>query len=305
MSLSRWNLAAAAAAIALAAAPARAFPQSAKASPEAQRADSLYRAQDFRGALTAYRALTGQAPGNGLYWYRLGVAAYQLDSMPAAAAAFERAAARPGNPFAPYNAAATEARLGHTDEAFKWLAQTAKTGAFGPGQIDADSDFASLRNDPRYATIKASMVAPTPCLTDSNARKFDFWVGEWNVTTAGGAPVGQSSITLVPGHCALLEKWSANNGSTGQSLSAYNPVLQHWQQFYVAQIGRVTEYREGRWQDSSLVLVAPAPADRADIAWQRMTYTPMGPNLVRQLGEISTDGGKTWQPGYDFYYHRK
>ena len=37
----------------------------------------------------------------------------------------------------------------------------------------------------------------------------------------------------------------------------------------------------------------------------RMTFFNQGPNQVRQLGHISTDGGKTWTVTFDLTYVRK
>ena len=37
----------------------------------------------------------------------------------------------------------------------------------------------------------------------------------------------------------------------------------------------------------------------------RMTFFNQGPNQVRQLGQISTDGGQTWGVSYDLTYIRK
>ena len=37
----------------------------------------------------------------------------------------------------------------------------------------------------------------------------------------------------------------------------------------------------------------------------RLTLTPRSDGTVRQLGENSTDGGKTWTVLYDFIYARK
>ena len=35
-----------------------------------------------------------------------------------------------------------------------------------------------------------------------------------------------------------------------------------------------------------------------------MTYTPAGDGAVRQFGETSDDGGKTWSPSFDFIYRQ-
>ena len=37
----------------------------------------------------------------------------------------------------------------------------------------------------------------------------------------------------------------------------------------------------------------------------RMTFFNKGPNEVRQLGHVSTDGGKTWTVSFDLTYLRK
>jgi hypothetical protein len=37
----------------------------------------------------------------------------------------------------------------------------------------------------------------------------------------------------------------------------------------------------------------------------RMTFTPIDANTVRQFGENSNDGGKTWTTAYDLTYRRK
>ena len=37
----------------------------------------------------------------------------------------------------------------------------------------------------------------------------------------------------------------------------------------------------------------------------KMTFFPKGANEVRQLGEMSTDGGKTWTITFDLTYVRK
>lgn len=147
--------------------------------------------------------------------------------------------------------------------------------------------------------------APTPCMADSNARRFDFWVGEWDVTPAGDTTVvGHSNVQIVSGGCALLENWTAGNGSQGKSLNSYNSGLAHWQQYWVGQNGGVTEYRDSRWDGKTLVFLAHSRNAKGGFE-QRLSFTPLDSNTVRQLGEISTDGGRSWKVGYDFHYHRR
>jgi hypothetical protein len=147
--------------------------------------------------------------------------------------------------------------------------------------------------------------ATTPCMSDSNSRRLDFWIGEWDVTPAKWTTVvGHSVIQRVSGGCALLENWTAGNGGEGKSLNAYNASTGQWQQFWVGPQGGVTEYRESHWNGPTLVLLAHSRNPQGPFE-QRLSFTPIDANTVRQFGESSSDGGVTWTVGYDFYYHRK
>lgn len=148
--------------------------------------------------------------------------------------------------------------------------------------------------------------APTPCANAPERHRFDFWIGEWDVTTQGGTNVGSSSVQSVSGGCALLENWTSARGGHGKSLNAYNPATGRWQQYWVGQDGNPIEYRESTWEGTSIVLRAHAPAAGTTPATElRLTFSPVDEKTVRQHGESSADGGATWKTTYDFYYHRK
>lgn len=153
-------------------------------------------------------------------------------------------------------------------------------------------------------TAPAPASAPPSCAAQPESHRFDFWVGEWNVTTPQGGQAGTSSVKKILGDCVVFENWKATNGVEGKSLSAYNRGLKRWQQFWTSATGTVTEYRFGEWVGASLRLVAHVP-DVDSPTLLRMTYTPLDSDTVRQFGEMSTDGGKTWTAQYDLYYHRK
>ena len=152
----------------------------------------------------------------------------------------------------------------------------------------------------------ASQPAPKPCADPAERHRFDFWIGEWDVTTKGGTHVGSSAVQSVSGGCALLENWTSARGGQGKSLNAYNPAVGQWQQYWIGQDGNPTEYRESTWEGASIVLRAHAPASGKTPATEpRLTFSPLDSATVRQHGESSTDGGATWTTTYDFYYHRK
>ena len=133
---------------------------------------------------------------------------------------------------------------------------------------------------------------------------FDFWVGEWDVRTPQGQQAGTSSVQLLLEGCALYENWTDAQGSSGKSLNSYNPETKQWQQYWTSQNGTVTEYRESEWVGQSLRFRATQKTPQGQ-ALLRMTFTPVKPDLVRQFGETSSDGGKSWTVSFDLYYHRK
>jgi hypothetical protein len=180
--------------------------------------------------------------------------------------------------------------------AFQQFAFALVAGGFSAGALRAQS----------AASGSAPQRAPTPCADVAERHRFDFWIGEWEVTTQGGTRVGSSVVQSVSGGCALLENWTSARGGQGKSLNAYNPAVGQWQQYWIGQDGNPTEYRESTWEGASIVFRANVPAVGATPAAKlRLTFSPVDSVTVRQHGERSTDGGTTWSTQYDFYYHRK
>ena len=279
-----------------------AAPPPTPANPAERIADSLFRAGEYAKALSAYEALIKGSPRNSGWWSRIGFSSASLKSYQRGLEAFEQAVAIDSNPTAMYNVGAMHARLNHPDDALAWLDRAVTRGFRSLGVLQSDEDFAAVRIHPRYAVIVTRLQSLlAPCANDEDSRRFDFWIGDWEVRTVQGGIAGRNVIERVSGGCALLENWTNAQGGTGKSLNAFNRRLNQWQQFWVGQAGEVTEYRESKWNGASLVLYNRA---RGDSIVRRLTFTPVTPNHVRQHGEISRDGGTTWTTQYDLQYHR-
>jgi hypothetical protein len=243
------------------------------ANPRMAAADSLFNAKDFAGAAAVYD---------------------------------EMAAAGPLTPRAFYRAAAAHARLGHPDPALTYLDKSVTAGFRNLQILSGDASFASIRDDARYHAIEQRLKdAFTPCVKNPEAHKFDFWVGEWTVTTPAGQPAGSSSVQKILGDCVVFENWTDGQGGQGKSLNAFNSQLGQWQQFWTDQYGGVTEYRQSEWVGPSLRYTASGKNPQGTMVLTRMTFTPVDPNTVRQFGDVSTDDGKTWTLSFDLTYHRK
>ena len=109
--------------------------------------------------------------------------------------------------------------IGAASAAFYWLDQLVSNAGYSNDKaVSADPDFASLRSDPRFDPLLERMRAVLrPCLTRAESRRFDFWVGEWDVKNAQGQPAGQSSVQRLLEGCALYENWTDLQGGGGKS----------------------------------------------------------------------------------------
>ena len=158
---------------------------------------------------------------------------------------------------------------------------------------------------PSRAEGQSQAPIPAPCVHDSLYRGFDFWVGSWQVTTPGGTPVGTSHVDIVSGGCAILESWRSARGAEGKSLNTFDALRGQWRQFWVGQAGGLTDYARSEWNGKTLVFYAEVAASNGQPgAVYRLSFTPLDTDVVRQLGEVSKDAGRTWQTTYDFRYHR-
>ncbi len=278
--------------------------------PDRQRAereaDSAYAAKDYKRAAVLFEQLTRIDSTVPRYWMQLGMSAAQLADYQTGVRAFMRESAlRGGGPIATYNAGAMYARLGQLDSAFAWLDRAVQAGFGDTATVAGDDDLASIRSDARYAKLlHDASVSPSPCRGDPNYRRFDFWVGNWRVTTPTGHLVGTSHVDVVSGGCALLENWRDTRGGEGKSLNTFDPATGGWRQFWVGQGGGTTDYNQSEWHGSSLTFTSHRRGTNGgpEII-QRLTFTPLEGGVVRQFGQVSTDGGKTWPSSYDFHYH--
>lgn len=158
--------------------------------------------------------------------------------------------------------------------------------------------------------LGAAVHAETPALSKQPAcaaaefHQFDFWIGDWNVTTPQGKPAGRNRIEAVVDGCAISEHWSGAGGTDGKSYSAWDARNRRWNQYWVASDGGVL-YLSGAFADGRMVLggeqVDPANGSTSP---QRVTWTPNADGSVRQLWESSSDGGKTWTTVFDGLYRR-
>ncbi len=147
--------------------------------------------------------------------------------------------------------------------------------------------------------IAQAPPAPAPAqatrCTTSAHRQFDFWIGLWAVTDAEGHFAGVNRIEPRNGGCVLHEHWmSARGGYSGTSLN-WLGADQRWHQSWVDSMGQALQLTGGLAGGSMVMEGAPK---------QRITWTPIDRDTVRQRWEMSANEGKSWTVAFDGLYHR-
>jgi hypothetical protein len=207
-----------------------------------------------------------------------------------------------------YNRACSLARAGQPDSALAAL-QLAMDAGYGQTEaLLADADLASLRGDPRFApVVERCRRNQRPCDYRPESRQFDFWIGDWNVTSRRnpGQPAGTSHVELLLNNCVIFENWTGRLGGSGKSFNAWNADFACWQQNWMDDTGSVTNYTDGHFAGDSLTFFAERKPADAPTLRNRLTFVKLGPDQVRQRFDHTLDGGATWIVDIDLDYRRK
>jgi hypothetical protein len=149
----------------------------------------------------------------------------------------------------------------------------------------------------------AAGAATTPCSAAVH-HQFDFWIGDW-VVTEKGKPAGTNHIDRLLDGCALFENWVGAGGGRGHSLNFYDRQREQWQQTWVdsspGALNLTGHFSGGRMVLSGASSDPKTHKQRVD----RISWTPNPDGTVRQLWDMSLDGGKSWQVVFDGLYTRK
>lgn len=169
-----------------------------------------------------------------------------------------------------------------------------------PRPLIAAAALAILAATPLALTAQST---PRPTCDAPEFRQFDFWIGDWDVT-AGGQPAGTNLVTLEEDGCVVHEHWTGAGGGTGQSFNYYDRGDGKWHQMWVSNSGNVLALT-GSYADGTLAMQGDRPGRGGTTVTDRITFRHNDDGTVRQLWTTSTDGGKTWQPGFDGLYRRR
>jgi hypothetical protein len=156
-----------------------------------------------------------------------------------------------------------------------------------------------------------TLPPPSPCIADKIYRQFDFWLGEWEAYNPKGKKAGDSKISLILDSCIVFEEWTnvtipGVGLYKGKSFNTYDASSKQWQQTWVDNVGGSTHYTLGKFDQGKMIFqTSPSKTAKDTIIIMKLSFFDLGPDKVRQLGEISKDNGQTWSTQYDLEYRRK
>lgn len=280
------------------------------ASPFDKVADAEFQKHEWARAAEAYQKRTEAVPDDALAWLRWGISLVQLGKGAEAVAPLERAQKLGVHAtLVQYQLAQAAALRGDRAKAVSLL-QTLVDDDYSPvgGPAAKEKAFARLANDPEFVKLSAALeFNRAPCKeadATSDYRKFDFWLGDWDVVDKTGEPVGTSHVERILAGCVLYESWHGQEGGEGRSLSTWNPGQRRWEQYWADGLG-VPIFFTGRFEDSELRLRADSVTRSGTPVVRRVTFSKLPNGRIRQLSEASLDTGRTWGLEYDFYYVKK
>lgn len=267
-------------------------------------ANAFYQASDWEKAARAYEKISALEPANAGVAYRLGNIYLNLNRNEDARKYLDKAFVASANTVFALALARAYARTGNKAKAFETIEKSTTLGGIAPEALTAEKDFAAWKDDAGFKElVRKSDLAVNPCKASPEFRKFDFWIGEWDVRNPQGVPSGTSRVELILGDCIIFENWTSGSGSSGKSFNIYDRNDGKWHQSWVSDKGTFTHYIGGI-EDGKMVLVAhTVVGGRKTLA--RMTFSRLSNGDVRQFGENSIDQGKTWTTAFDLTYSRK
>src|SRR5688572_2100002 len=279
--------------------------------PSLAKADSLFRLQDFKGAIPVYEALVKEAAHakNAQAWFRLGNAYHNLKDYANAVKAYGQAQKiNPRMPGLSINMARAYSASKMIDNSIQVLDSAITYGFPNYKIMESDAELENVRHDPRFKVLRdRAFTNAFPCINNPKAREFDFWLGDWDVYPTANLNVkaGFNRITQASGGCVILESWESAGPHNGVSINYFEPTTGKWNQKWAGSGQDILEFYEGEYTDGAMRFKWDGVNPDGTKFIGKLTFTNVAPGKVIQHSQRSDNDGKTWQDVYNFTYIRR
>ncbi len=274
-------------------------------------ADSLFQAQNWKKAKQVYESVLTDTTNNSLAWNRLGYSNFNLKFYSDAIKCYRKAISQKQfpalKPIIYVRLSRVLALTNDNKNALVALDSAVTSGYNNTKELDTLTEFKNLKKMDEFIKLKEkTYLNANPCMSNKQAREFDFWVGEWDVfVTNTKQYAGHSLIQIISGGCALLENWESPN-SNGKSINFIDPITNKWKQSWAGNYaGGIQEFVNGEYTNNAMRFTFESTDAKGLKTIGRFIFFNQGVNQVRQFNETSVDGGSSWTTNYDFTYMRK
>ncbi|MGH9591957.1 MAG: hypothetical protein ACRD5L_02620, partial [Bryobacteraceae bacterium] len=177
-----------------------------------------------------------------------------------------------------------------TRSLFSIVEQLILAGAivFLPACLGAQAAAGKPAEAPKAASQPVLRVSPACAAAEF--RQFDYWVGDWDVTsTNDGIARGTSHISREMNGCVIWENWTSVGGPFfGKSYNTYNPNLQRWEQYWVDN-GAGVAFFTGHLVDGTMdYMTEDIPQPKGGVMRRHLQFFNISPDQVRQFCQHST-----------------
>jgi hypothetical protein len=154
----------------------------------------------------------------------------------------------------------------------------------------------------------ANTSLPDQPNVSAESQQFDFWLGDWDVTWAGGGR-GRNRVTRILDGQVIQEEFTAFAASPntkpflGLSVSVYVPAIAAWRQTWVDNTGNYMEFIGG-FADGKLTLSMERTINGRPASYRMVFY-----NIAKQSldwdWQCSEDTGQSWRLLWRIHYQRR
>lgn len=272
--------------------------------PAADPAARAFEEGRWEAAIAEYREVLEENPGDRLSWLRIAQAQRELGRHEIALDSLAAADAMQAPPaMVALERARNLVALDRTDEALDALETADHDGLRALDVLEDADDLQPLRGSPTFERVYRSVRERVhPCESIAATSRFDFWLGEWEVRHTDGSLAGHSTVTKQEGGCAVREQWRGAGGSSGTSLSFYEPSREQWRQIWVGSNGTRFDI-SGGWQDGAMRMEGTIEYLAAErVVAFRGTWSEAEDGRVRQRLEEFDVGSGIWRVWFDGVY---
>lgn len=136
----------------------------------------------------------------------------------------------------------------------------------------------------------SAQEALCPCCTEDH-RAFDFWLGQWKVTTPDGNLAGTNTIEKMEDGCVIREQWKNVNGKfTGTSVNYFDSKTKTWNQLWLDNSGSILNLSGKRIANKMILTSEEFTHTNNKPARNKITWTLNEDKSVRQLWEVIQHG---------------